>query len=405
MTNRSNASAGDVLNVMLLTTAVQPPLGADTWVHLQIMRTLDPERHAIHVGYVREHAGAPTETAKIVEHEPSDRTLVPLHPGPQRPESSDVRSRAQAARTVLPALASVVRLARYIRRHDIRILHTTDRPRDALLCVLLSKITQARSIVHVHVLFNDWMSRGLRWAIQQADARIAVSAFVKSSLVAGGAAEPSTHIVLNAIDLERWQPSEDAQVIRDEFNIDASQPVVATVCRLFPEKGPEELIRAIAEVRTQIPDVQLLVVGTEPNPAAGFRDRLEQLVDELDLTSNVHFLGRREDVPAIMAACDVFAMPSFEEPFGLVFGEAMAMERPVVALDNGGTREVVEHGKQGLLSAHGDHDGLVANLQTLLSDDALRRRMGQAGRQRVLDEFQIERMGEDAAAVYRLVAS
>ena len=68
----------------------------------------------------------------------------------------------------------------------------------------------------------------------------------------------------------------------------------------------------------------------------------------------MRFLGRRDDVPAVMAAADVFAMPSEWEPFGLVYAEAMAMALPVVALDNGGTVEVVEPGETGLLSAPDD---------------------------------------------------
>ena len=76
--------------------------------------------------------------------------------------------------------------------------------------------------------------------------------------------------------------------------------------------------------------------------------------------------------PSVMAAADVFAMPSHEEPFGLVFVEAMAMRRPVVALADSGTVEVVEHGRSGLLSTWGDVDQLAADLRTLLLDPALR---------------------------------
>ena len=101
-----------------------------------------------------------------------------------------------------------------------------------------------------------------------------------------------------------------------------------------------------------MPDVVLLVVGEPIDPAFG--DELAALARELGLGDNVRFLGRRPDVQSVMAAADVFAMPSHEEPFGLVFLEAMAMRRPVVALADGGTLEVVEHGKTGLLSTWED---------------------------------------------------
>ena len=104
-----------------------------------------------------------------------------------------------------------------------------------------------------------------------------------------------------------------------------------------------------------------------------------------------------------MAAADVFTMPSFEEPFGLVFAEAMAMRLPIIGLDNGGTREVVRHGVDGLLSAPGDHAALVQHLTVLVDDPDLRRQMGAAGRARVEETFTVERMISDVARIYRVV--
>jgi len=104
-----------------------------------------------------------------------------------------------------------------------------------------------------------------------------------------------------------------------------------------------------------------------------------------------------------MAACDVFTLPSFEEPFGLVYAEAMAMRRPVVALDDGGTPEVVEHGRSGLLSPHVDIEALSANIARLLGDRELRARFGAHGRSRVLDTFNAQRMARDAGEAYLAV--
>jgi glycosyltransferase involved in cell wall biosynthesis len=106
----------------------------------------------------------------------------------------------------------------------------------------------------------------------------------------------------------------------------------------------------------------------------------------------------------MMAMADIYAMPSHEEPFGLVFCEAMAMKKPVVALNNGGTPEVVEHGKSGLLSAPGDIEGLAANVLTLLRDPALRARMGEYGRERVRAHFTPARMARDVERIYAALA-
>ena len=136
-----------------------------------------------------------------------------------------------------------------------------------------------------------------------------------------------------------------------------------------------------------------------------FEAELAELVEHLGVERNVTFTGRRSDVRRLMAAADVYAMPSFGEPFGLVFLEAMAMRLPVVALDNGGTPEVVEHGKTGLLSSPGDVDAVAQHLLTLMRSPDLRAQMGAQGRRRVEQRFTTDRQAADMAAVYALIAS
>jgi glycosyltransferase involved in cell wall biosynthesis len=139
------------------------------------------------------------------------------------------------------------------------------------------------------------------------------------------------------------------------------------------------------------------------DPAYG--DELVGLAAELGVADQVRFLGRRQDVGAILAAGDVFAMPSHDEPFGLVFVEAMAMARAVVAVADGGTLEVVEHGRSGLLSPWGDDAQLAANLGLLLRDGEQRDSMGTYGRHRAAERFTVQRMAADVARAYRLIAS
>jgi glycosyltransferase involved in cell wall biosynthesis len=105
-------------------------------------------------------------------------------------------------------------------------------------------------------------------------------------------------------------------------------------------------------------------------------------------------------LPRLLAAADILPMPSFQEPFGLVYAEAMAMKKPVVAFDNGGTPEVVEHDKSGLLSPQDDVPALAANLRRLVYDPELRTRMGEYGRQQVETRFVPRRLAEDVARVY-----
>ena len=398
--DRSGAD-GSLLRVLCLHTATLPPLGADTWVHAEIIGTLDRTTHDVHVAYAFTRDGQPTPTA-IALAPASDITRIDVNLGRERSARTTTRIRDDA-RDASAALASMVRLLRYIRRHRIDVVYTSDRPRDALASVVLARLTRARSVVHIHVQYSTWMGRVLRRAIRDADARIAVSQFVADSVTSGGVAGP-TYVARNAIDPERWTPGDGRQDVRHELGIAESALVVITVCRLFEEKGVARLIRAFAASRDAVADARLLVVGHDPS-GGEYLAHLQDLADERGVGDAVTFTGRRPDVARLMAASDIFAMPSFEEPFGLVYAEAMAMQLPVVALDNGGTKEVVEHGTQGLLSAPGDEVGLAGHLRTLLTEPELRARMGLAGRRHVEQHFRIERMASDAAAALRLVAS
>jgi glycosyltransferase involved in cell wall biosynthesis len=132
-----------------------------------------------------------------------------------------------------------------------------------------------------------------------------------------------------------------------------------------------------------------------------FVDRLRLLIDELELRQSVTLTGYRNDIPRLMPAADIYAMPSDGEPFGLVFVEAMAVGLPVVALDSGVTPEVVVNGVTGLLSPVGDLESLAANLLTLVSNADLREALGEAGKKRARECFDGPRLADDVAQIYQ----
>src|SRR5207244_715670 len=159
--------------------------------------------------------------------------------------------------------------------------------------------------------------------------------------------------------------------------------------RLFHWKGHGELIRAIDVVRRELPAVRLVIAGEDDKLAGGkgHMEELKELARELGVADHVTFAGHRSDMARVFAAGDVFALASFEEPFGLVFAEAMAMKRPVLGLASGGAPEVVDHGASGFLAPQRDVPALARYLLTLLRDPALRARMGEHGRRRVEAKF------------------
>jgi glycosyltransferase involved in cell wall biosynthesis len=383
--------------VLFLHTATAAPLGADTWIHAQIMAALDRSRYDVHAACVPGPPEQPTPTFHALSAIPGIH-IRPVDLGPELSHRSR-RQQMLGAVATLPAPFHLLGLARYIRRHGISIIHTSDRPRDAFAAVLLSRLTGATCVVHVHVGYGEWMSPLLKWSLKHPDLLLAISEFVADTLVRSGHDPSRIRVALNGIDVGQWHPGEGRHEARREFGVPDDAPLIVTVCRLFRSKGAAELVKALAALRPRHPEARLLIVGQPME--YGFAEELEVLIADLGLGDRVTMTGQRSDVPRIMAAADVFAMPSFGEPFGLAFAEAMAMELPVVALDSGGAPELIVPGATGLLSAPGDFDGLVENLATLLADPSLRAQIGEAGRRRVDESFTIDRMARDVATVYR----
>jgi glycosyltransferase involved in cell wall biosynthesis len=386
--------------ILFLNSPERP--GADTWVQNLIIRHLDRARFDVHVACSPGSPSKPSQSLEVLRAIPEVH-LRATNFGPSL-SGSTRREKVFALAQGGPMLASLAGLVAYIRRRGIRVIHSSDRPRDAIACVLLAKASGAKSVIHVHVKCDAWMGAAVRWAMRSADALIAISEHVARSFSAFGIQPQRSHVVLNAIEPEAWDPGLDGASVRKELHIPAEAPVVICVARLFHWKGQAELIEAFARVRSELPLSRLLIVGEEDKLAGAdrpnFLAELQALTERHGLGGNVIFTGRRPDVARLMAASDVFAMPSFEEPFGLVYTEAMSMKRPVVALDNGGTPEVVDHGKSGLLCAPGDIAALASNIVTLLRDPALRSRMGEFGRQQVEARFRPRRMADDIGRVY-----
>ena len=392
---------GDKINVLFLHS--QDGFGADSTIHGHLMRHLDRDRFVVHLACSRgDGSSVPPSLARF--REIPDVRLRPTYFAPGfRHRSLGTILRQFRAAALFPV--DLMRLRGYVLRERIQVIHSTDRPRDAVYAVALAKLTGAKAVVHVHVAWSEWYSAPAKWGVRSADAVFSISKFVTGTIVNTGTPAGRVHTILNSVDPSGWDPKIDGSSIRREFAVSPDGPLLVSVSRLFAQKGQRELLRALALVKDEVPDVKLLVVGADALEVHGssFTEELKVLARELGIAERVVFTGERSDIPQIMAACDVFTMPSFEEPFGLVFLEAMAMQKPVVSLDNGGTPEVVEHGRSGLLAPAKDVAALAAHIVTLLGDRELRARMGAYGRTRVLDYFNTERMARDAGKAYEAV--
>jgi glycosyltransferase involved in cell wall biosynthesis len=181
--------------------------------------------------------------------------------------------------------------------------------------------------------------------------------------------------------------------------------LLLSVGRLDPQKGYETLLRATALALQKMPDLRLWIVGDTQLGGETYRARLLALADELSLGERVQFLGVRRDVPALLAHAYALVMASRWEGFGLVFLEAMAAARPIIATRVSAVPEVVEDGVTGLLVPPDDPAALAEAILHLASDPDLAQRLGQAGWVRLRTHFRVEEMVHQTIRVYKEVCS
>jgi glycosyltransferase involved in cell wall biosynthesis len=231
------------------------------------------------------------------------------------------------------------------------------------------------------------------------DRVIALSDYVLEYVATTGRTRRSKLVrVYYGIDPSRFAGGDRAGT-RRALGIADSTHVGLCVARFHPQKDHATLFRAVARLAKEGRDVLLLLAGGDP--FYGFQKQLEELVAAMDLGSRVRFLGIRDDVPDLLAACDVFVLPSLYEGLGLVYLEAMAAGRPVLATNGTAIPEVVVHGVTGELIAIGDDAALAAAWARLIDDPARGARMGEAGKARVAATFTLPRMIDETLAVYR----
>ena len=190
--------------------------------------------------------------------------------------------------------------------------------------------------------------------------------------------------------------------LRAEFGFGPDDAVFICVARFAAQKAHDVLLRGFAQaLATRAADarkLRLLLVGDDP--FGDGRQRTQQLAGELGLGAAVHFAGVRRDVAALLGASDVFVMTSLWEGLGLVFLEAMAASRPVLATRVSAVPEVVIDGQTGLLVPASQTGPLADGLVRLADDRELCARLGAAGHARVIEHFALGRMVEETLAVY-----
>ncbi len=193
----------------------------------------------------------------------------------------------------------------------------------------------------------------------------------------------------------RWSPSPGPS-LRDELHLGSADRLILTVGNLYPVKGHRFLIDALARIGERHPAVHVAIAGR-----GELETHLRMQAQALGVGHRLHLLGLRADIAALLAAADVFALPSLSEGLPLALLEAMFAGRPVVASDVGEVRAALNDGEAGLLVEPGNVEQLAGTLDWLLSHPADASRLGDAAARRAAAEYDIKRMVARYAEVYQ----
>jgi glycosyltransferase involved in cell wall biosynthesis len=291
----------------------------------------------------------------------------------------------------------VATVRRYARQLGAGILHG-NAPATNLAAALAGRRANCRVVWHQRTLPLDG-----EWDVEPLIRWLPDRIICNSSAVARRFGGPVARVVVvyNGVPLERFFPGCGGARVRQELRLAPEEVAIGIVGNFSPVKRHDVFLRAAAIVGPRRAAARFFVVGGEVFEANRGRDAaLRAEARRLGVEGRVAFLGRREDVPAVMDALDILVSTADPEACSRAILEAMASGTPVIGAAAGGTPELIVPEETGLLFRPGDADALAAALLRVIDDTRLRRAMGQAGRARAEAKFSVERQVRETEAVY-----
>jgi glycosyltransferase involved in cell wall biosynthesis len=227
---------------------------------------------------------------------------------------------------------------------------------------------------------------------------IAISEAIAAVLRDHDVAAERIEVIRSAVDTAQFEAPANRHAFRAEFGIPRDALVLGAAGQLIPRKGQRYLLQAVADLRQRYGNIRLLIFGE------GYLDnQLRAQAAALELGDVVQFAGFRDDLDDFMGCFDIYVHPALSEGLGVATLKAAAAGVPVVGFKAGGLPEAVLDGETGILVATEDVAALRDAIASLLESKSLRQRMGEAGRERMQNEFSIDTMADKHVALYEAV--
>ena len=297
-------------------------------------------------------------------------------------------------------LYQLLRMARFLRKKKFDVVHAHDLWSNpigiiaAKLAGIRATISSQRDLSH-DAWYRSRRSRILRQIQRRSNIVLTNAKSIRDGLIADEAFKPEqVRVVYNGVDLEKFR---SAKRNREELfpELGANKLVVLVGNMHSDVKGHPTLIASAPQILQRFPDTRFVLVGD-----GELRPQFDELARKSGVDGSFLFLGRRSDVPEILAACDVAILPSLAEGMPNAVLEYLAAGLPTIATAVGGNVEVIEDGISGLLISPQNSEELSAAVCRLLEDETLSARIGRAGQVLVREKFSFERLIEEVDKLY-----
>lgn len=300
-------------------------------------------------------------------------------------------------RNPVGVLRTIGQIVRYVRKHQIDIL-VSNNFQAFIYGGIAAKLARVKSVFWAHAIVDEGHVRDpIIWLAMRLPADLGLA---NSAATAKGLKQhwngTRVAVIHCGLDTGFFSPRPRSKEVLETFGIPPHAFVVTMIGRIQPWKGQLVFVQAAEHIALIDPESYFLVVGAPTFPADfTYLEKVKRAADRLLRQGRIIFAGFRDDIPDIIASSDIIIHGSITpEPFGIVIAEAMAMEKPVVATNGGGVREIVVDGETGLLVPPGDVTAMVHAILTLRKDSALCVTMGKKGRLRVEKLFSAQTMAE-----------
>ncbi len=289
----------------------------------------------------------------------------------------------------------IFRLRKWLRLNNVDVVHTHLFTADSWgrLAAFLARVPCIVNTVHSTNTWKTKIHRFIDWVLAKVSTNvIACSDEVANVLIKkDGLSAKRVKVVANGIDLSRFENVTpiDMATKPDTINL-------VVIGRLHPAKGHQDLLPVIKTIKEKCPDFHFYFVGE-----GELRSDIKKNIKKFDLNDSITLMGQRPDIPAILAAIDIFVMPSKWEGLPMALLEAMAMGKTVVATRVGGIPDVITHNENGLLVDVDDSAELAENLVKVITDNKLRLRLGTAAKEMVRLHYSAATVSQKYEKIYK----